>query len=107
MTIDGLDWLFRSHGVLANRIVSITREDAIDRCEWDGTKESWPLVNERGKQIADWLANHLNVDRYVVIDDMDLGISEAGHPFVHVDGTVGLTDRDAVKAIGILNGGVS
>jgi phage terminase Nu1 subunit (DNA packaging protein) len=34
-----------------------------------------------------------------VIDDQDLGIHAAGHPFVKTNGKYGLTDRDVAKAI--------
>jgi integrase len=109
----GLEWLFRSHGMLANRLVGVTREDTMVRGAYGGEPHSWPLSDERGRQIADWLAEHSSPGApYVVIDDggtadgewTDLGIVAAGHPFVWVDGKVGLTDADADRAIAILNG---
>ena len=33
---------------------------------------------------------------------LDLGISVAGHPFVHVGGSVGLTESDAIKLTNLL-----
>ena len=104
MTIDGLDWLLRSHGLLAGRIAGITREDVMVS-RGDGSTP-WPMANERGRQITDWLDvfKHRKgvISRYAAVDDLDLGISEAGHPFVHVDGRVGLTDANVIDLIEIL-----
>lgn len=36
-------------------------------------------------------------------DDNEIGIPEAGHPFVKTDGEVGLTSADADKLILLLN----
>jgi hypothetical protein len=107
--LQGMDWLLRSHGVLANRLIGITREDTMVRGVYDGEPGSWPMTDERGQQVCDWILsegrNHPGWSgRYVVIDDMDLGISEAGHPFVLVDGMFGLSDEDAEMAVGYLVG---
>lgn len=104
-TLSGIEWLFRSHGILANRLLGITGPDTIERCVYRGEPGTWPRTNERGQQIADWLREHPGVTRYAVVDDIDLGISESGHPFVRTDGKVGLTDTDADQLIQILNGG--
>lgn len=107
----GFDWLLRSHGVLCNRLIGITRCDTMMPKTFDGTPGTWPLEDERGRQIADWLADHDFSGRYVVIDDggkredgswTDLGIGAAGHPHVCPVGSVGLTDADADRAIEIL-----
>lgn len=102
----GLEWLLRSHGMLAGRLVGITRPDTMVRGDtYSGRPNEWPQANERGRQITDWLeANGGLPRRYVVIDDMDLGIKEAGHPFVQTEPTVGLTRDDAERAVRILSG---
>lgn len=110
MNLRGLEWLMRSHGILADRLVGITRTDTmIERPIYDGTPESWPHTNERGQQISDWIVgegwqHYGETGRHVVLDDLDLGISEAGHPFVQTDGLKGLSDADARRAIAILIG---
>jgi hypothetical protein len=102
MKLRGLEWLLRSHGVLADRLIGITRRDTMERGVYDGKPGTWPVCNERGQQIADWLKmNHRNAI-YAVVDDLDLGISDAGHPFVQTDGTVGMTEEDAVKLMELL-----
>lgn len=88
MSLVGFDYLLRTHGVVANRLVGRTPADE--------------EVTERGWQIHQWRKEHDHRGRYVVIDDMDLHISPL-HPFVRTQGDVGLTDIDAGKAIGILN----
>lgn len=116
MTVRGLDWLLRSHGVIAFRLAGITAPDTMmkDEMEWNG-KGEWPLEKERGKQIANWISewngatwrNELEfpaVARHAVVDDLDLGISAVGHPFVQTDGKVGITDADADRLIELLNG---
>lgn len=107
MDLSGLDWLMRSHGIMQNRVISITRPDTMERPKYNGDPETWPVSNERGQQITDWLAVSLGmtgfaVDRYAVLDDLDLGISAAGHPLVLVDGKVGLTPAAADRLIDLL-----
>ena len=105
-TLAGMDWLLRSHGLLGDRLIGITRPDTMRTdANYQGHPQSWPVCNERGQQITDWLTGHAGHiwPRYVVIDDLDLGIVAAGHPFVHTVGTVGLTDIDADRAIAILS----
>lgn len=107
----GMEWLLRSHGMLANRLVGITRPDTMERRPYTGNPAEWPVDNERGRQIADWIVgpgwrHYGEAGRHVVIDDLDLGIAEAGHPFVQTDGTVGLTDADADRAVALLAGPV-
>ena len=93
MNLRGMEWLLRSHGLLADRFIGITRPDTMERVVYNGESGTWPLCNERGQQITDWLKdNHgTPVDGYAVIDDLDLGISKAGHPFVETNGTIGMT----------------
>ena len=102
-TLDGMDWLLRSHGLRARRLIGITEPDTmiLNGGTYNGVPCDWPVENERGRQIRKWLDVHGHRG-YVVIDDMDLGITAEGHPFVQTDGTVGLTDHDADLAIGIL-----
>lgn len=99
MNLRGMEWLFRSHGILADRLIGITREDSIRRAFYNGKEGTWPITNERGQQIADWRRENNHSDRYVVIDDLDLGIRDFEHPFVHVNGSVGLTRLDALLAL--------
>lgn len=103
----GMEWLLRSHGVLANRLIGITRMDLMRaNPNYDGTPASWPQLpggGDRAEQVREWLAiNRPGPVPYVVIDDLDLGFTEAGHPFVRTDGKVGLTDADAERAIALL-----
>lgn len=109
-TLQGLDWLLRSHGMLANRLIGITRPDTMRVVtSFDGRPESWPVSNERGQQISDWLGAAIGmigvaVSTYAVVDDLDLGITEAGHPLILTDGSRGLMDVDAAMLITVLNG---
>lgn len=103
MKLSGFDWLLRSHGVLGNRIIGHTAADTIHDGTWNGVAGTWPIHNERGKQITGWLArNQEQVDYYAVVDDLDLGIREEKHPFVQTDGKVGLTDTNADELIALL-----
>lgn len=111
MNLAGLEWLFRSHGLMAGSIAGVTRADRMMPRTYDGDRKPWPLEDERGLQVAEWREANHHVGRYVVIDDggtrpdgtwTDLGIGVAGHPFVRTDGSTGLTEADAAKAIRIL-----
>ncbi len=104
----GMEWLLRSHGVIAGRLAGITRPDTMERPPvWTGLPGSWPMVNERGQQITDFLATAVGTigvpaTSYAVIDDLDLGISEAGHPFVQTDGDAGMTAEHADELIELI-----
>lgn len=123
ITFEGMSYLLRTHGVTAQiEIVGMTCTDeecplchpgACITCGGVvGKVNGLPSVcdvcgkpSTRGDQIWGWLNElpQLPVP-YVVIDNMDLGISAAGHPFVQCDEDFGLTAADADRAIGILNG---
>ena len=103
MNLKGLSWLLQSHGLLADSLIGITDKDT-DPKDWDGNPSSWVHTNERGQQISTWLAFcDEPVERYVVIDDLDLGITDHKHPFLHVDGTTGLRKEQADEVIKVLN----
>ena len=104
MNLRGLEWLLRSHGILADRLVGITREDTVKTVNgYNGDPITWHQQDERGKEIAEWVRAN-GVRRYAVVDDLDLGIREAGHPFVQTEGKVGLTDEAAALLIELLRG---
>jgi hypothetical protein len=110
----GLDWLFRSHGVVGRRIIDVTGQDTMVPYYNGTTLKEFPVKNERGAQIQQWLdlndPDHLSP--YVVIDDggysddkwTDLGITESGHPVVWTLPTTGITHANADDAIAILDG---
>ncbi len=106
MNVIGLDWLLRSHGMLKGRLQGITQPDTMRvTLDYNGDPKTWPMTDERGLQIDAYLKNtpHGN---YVVIDDLDLGITACNHPFVQTNGKVGLQDGHVEHAIRLL-GGVS
>lgn len=119
--LSGMDWLLRSHGLMAGRLLGITAPDTMvpsdDRGGIGNALPFWPLENERGEQIADWRRRHSHRGRYVAIDDggrdratgnwSDLGIEAAGHPVVWTDGSIGLTTTDVGRAVGLLRGDFS
>lgn len=111
MNVAGIEWLLRSHGMLAGRLVGITQPDTMIRSAYNGDPNTWPVVNERGEQIVAFIRQWKGepIERFVAIDDLDLGISRAGVPLVQTDGTRGLTDYDVESAIGMfarVKGGV-
>jgi hypothetical protein len=98
----GMEWLLRSHGILAGRLAGITPPDTMIPADMGFDGKWWPAEMERGTQIAAFLARHGPHDGYAVVDDMDLGITAAGHPFVQTDGLTGLTPDDAAKLVELL-----
>lgn len=106
MNLAGLGWLLRSHGI-RDVLIGVTRPDTMERGTWDGSTHWTPCNNERGQQISDWIKDHNNleadlIERYVVIDDLDLGITDSGLPFVKCDPAQGLTFANAMKAFDLL-----
>ena len=69
-------------------------------------KTSRNFGHHRGKQIREYLNEHPEITNYVIIDDEfqyafeECGLSEH---FLHTDFTTGLTKKDVIKAIEILN----
>jgi len=104
MTLEGFQWLFRSHWIPGDRVIGITDADTMISSLFS---EPMPKTNERGIQISKWIDDNFTPSRYVVIDDMDLGITDYGHPFVHVNGEVGLTISDSTKAARMLGFNIS
>lgn len=113
ITLTGFAYLMRTHGCTDElEIIATTHlDETCSHCLW-GKKhdESCPRcgkVSTRGDQVTAYLGYAAGcskgrvVDRspYVVIDNMDLGISAAGHPFVQCDENFGLTAADADRAI--------
>lgn len=102
MTLSGIDWLFRSHGLLAGKIVGITGKDPERvNMQYDGRPESWRVDHDRGLQITLWVAEN-GVRKYAVVDDLDLGITAGGHPFVRTNPRYGLTQENADKLTKLL-----
>jgi hypothetical protein len=92
MTLSGFGYMLRTHGIrVPGRLIGTTGRD---------TQTEDP--DERGRQIKAWLAEHPEVTRYAVVDDMALGFE--GMPVVRTDGARGLTDADADALIALLRG---
>ena len=91
MSVDGFCYMLMTYGLIRDaHIEGVT--------PWDEDIEG------RGRQIRAWMNEYGDGRRYVVLDDMDLGITEERHPFIQTDGLVGLTEKDADAAIAILKG---
>lgn len=90
MTIEGLKNLFYSHWIDASRLIGITRKDIS------------PYRSDRGQQITEWISENRFAGKYIVIDDMDLEITQCGHPFFQTNWETGLTCQDKRKIIQLL-----
>jgi hypothetical protein len=100
MTTKGFEYLMRTHGTVGFRLLGTTCSD--EECGWDPASDR----DVRGEQITRWLTEHgTDVECYVAIDDLDLGITEAGHPLVLTNGKWGLGRRAAGEAIKVLTAG--
>lgn len=98
MTVKGFDYLLRSHGMNAGCVIDVTCPDET----FDGLRK----FGDRWQQIELWLSQHPEVTSYVVLDDEPPGLIACNDRdrMVTTDGTIGLTDCDADKAIAILTG---
>ena len=75
---------------------------------YDVTPRLWfsDFSIRRGEEIKFWLdkeSEKHNIESFVILDDDSDMLPEQMNNFVHVDGQVGLTDRDVFTAIEILN----
>lgn len=91
MTIEGFSMMLRTHGIYGLKIIGHIGPDLDDYT--------------RGGLIRKWLKTHRfeAVDRYVVIDDCDEGISAESLPFVKTNPNDGLTLDAANDVIRLLN----
>jgi len=91
LTVRGFEYLLRTHGVrCVGGVVGHTRADR-------GVGE----YRERAEQIREWLADHPEVERWAVVDDMAEDCFP-GMPFVRTDGKVGLEDKHGDALIELL-----
>ena len=76
---------------------------------YDVTPRLWfsDFSIRRGEEIKFWLdkeSEKHEIESFVILDDDDSDmLPEQMNNFIHVDGQVGLTDRDVLTAIEILN----
>jgi len=57
----------------------------------------------KAKEIAAWLEKHYDVDKYVILDDLNLENDQIIANLVQIDGKIGITEEDVNHAIDILN----
>lgn len=60
------------------------------------------LADPRGFEIAEWWCQHAEIESFVILDD-DSDMAHLKDRLVQTDRTVGLTMRDAKRAIALLN----
>jgi hypothetical protein len=88
MTVEGFEYLLRTHGVPKGSLVGHTPRD-----------EELP---GRGAQIRRWLEAHGAVAAWTALDDDPLALGEDSWRQVRTQRGVGLTDADVRQAIEVL-----
>lgn len=53
----------------------------------------------KAKEIIAWLSEHETIDKYVVLDDLDLRDEEVNAHLIRTNGQVGITEEDAKRVI--------
>lgn len=98
MTMGGFEYLLRTHGAVGFKLIGTTCSDEA---------AGWSMQNNvpvRGLQIRLWMNAHgKGVEKYVVVDDEDFGITEEGHPLVQTRGDYGMSEADCSRLIEALN----
>lgn len=94
MTLLGFEYLLRTHGVIAGRLIGAT---CLDETMWD----------TRGKQIAHFRQRYLpDHAKCVILDDGDdedtYGLLQAGIPWVRTNSKIGLTCENIYRVVEIL-----
>jgi hypothetical protein len=92
MTVQGFEYLLRTHGVAKGRLIDHTCADE--------------ATAGRGRQILRWLDEHGPVEAWAVVDDLaieDLGEQRWRH--VRTDARAGLSAADAQAIVRVLTGG--
>jgi hypothetical protein len=57
----------------------------------------------KAKEIKAWIIENESVDKYAVIDDLDLRNEEVNAHLVRTNGQVGITEKDAMRVIDMLS----
>lgn len=57
----------------------------------------------KAKEIIAWLSEHETVDKYVVLDDLNLNNEEVNSHLVRTNAQVGITEDDAMRVIEMIN----
>lgn len=88
MTLDGIAWMLRQHGLIQSRVVGVTRPDTM-------LAPKRPMKNERGAQIADFLKFSIGMighpaDSYAILDDGGVEFDEEG---IEVWSDLGILDH--------------
>jgi hypothetical protein len=78
----------KEHGIDSTKVIGLTDDEG-----------GFP-PEHRHAQIERWLKDHKEVNSYVVLDDYPL--KEFGEKYVKINGYVGITQKDAEKALEIL-----
>jgi hypothetical protein len=65
------------------------------------TKKTFSKV--KAKEIIAWLSDHETVDKYVVLDDLNLQNEEINSHLVRTNAQVGITEDDAKRVIDMIN----
>ena len=97
MTCTGFEWMLVSHGIVGAEVDGITPPDRGDETRYEQITEYVDRKARRGQTVGEWC---------ILDDEYDPGHGPDEEPrLVLVDPIKGLTQDDAVKAIGILNNG--
>ncbi len=57
----------------------------------------------KAKEILAWLNENQSIDKYAVIDDLDLINEEVNAHLVRINGQVGITEEDAMRVIDMIS----
>ncbi len=57
----------------------------------------------KAKEILFWLGNHDGVENYIVLDDLDLHSKELARHQIRMASAKGLTEKDVLRAVEMLN----
>jgi hypothetical protein len=57
----------------------------------------------KAKEIIAWLNENQGVEKYVVIDDLDLKNEEINAHLVRTNGQVGITEKDAMRVVDMIS----
>lgn len=110
MTLNGFDYLLRSHGLGARCLKGVTRKDGGPLATKNGM--TYPEC-DRNQQIHDWFRDNPMIasftGRYIILDDINFEGFDSNVPqrkFIQTDPLIGLSQQNADDAIRFLNEGI-
>ena len=88
---------------LPGKVVGITPNSVSDEFLLNADLEKMDLMPIRGQEVKEWLMYYGKNIQYVILDDMIDVLHEQKEHFVWINPEIGISEKDVMQAVMILN----